>query len=268
MRSTKYLFITSFLSCMVVCLSAPHLWAGGTCSETATESTDATKEEILSEFDPSQQILLDGNFYLGDVPSQIDPNLPQSGEKGPAAISELPDTSKPAPEAETESNVESVVDYLQPYVLGGGDPKETLETLQSKRKKAFDKWWGMGDKLKEQAERARTMQHAAESAAIELKVALDDAMDAEPGSEEAREAGERASDAAKKAEEYAKEAEKAKQEYEKAKEEASKAYDEYEKATEETRKAEKAEAEKQNEAAREAAEKAYEATKHGKSNKK
>ena len=266
MRKKKSVSL-GILFCRVVCLLVPRLRAGGSCSENTTESTDATKEEILSEFDPSQQILLDGNFYLGDVPSQIDSNLPQSEKKGPAAISELPDTSKPATEAETESNVESVVDYLQPYVLGG-DPKETLETLQSKRKKAFDKWWGMGDKLKEQAERARTMQHAAESAAIELKVALDDAMDAEPGSEEAREAAKDVAEAAKKAEEYAKEAEKAKQEYEKAKEEASKAYDEYEKATEETRKAEKAEAEKQNEAAREAAEKAYEATGHGKANKK
>lgn len=88
----KKLVLLGILFSMAVCLSAPRLWAGGSCSDTTTEPTDATNEEILSEFDPSQQILLDGNFYLGDVPSQIDSNLLQSGEKGPGAIGDLPDT--------------------------------------------------------------------------------------------------------------------------------------------------------------------------------
>lgn len=245
----------------VICLLAPRLWAAGCGATTTTPTTAVTSEQILSEFEPMLEFLLFSeirmmdNFYLGDVASQIDfigadiPEIPLSGKKGPAAICDLPDTSK---KASTVSDIEPVVGHLQPFMLESGPVSPTADEAWKRWSKA------RGDEMGKLIELGHA-EEKAEDAARRLGYALNNAMNTEPGSEEARRAGRRVSEAAEEAKETAKEADEAKQEYEKATEEAEKASKEYREATDKAYE----EAEKQNEAAGEAAEKAYEATGHG-----
>lgn len=112
----------------------------------------------------------------------------------------------------TASGVDSVVDHLQPFVLGGPTSEE---------RKAKIAWEKALDKAREADNKAREAREAAKK----LSEALNNAMDAEPGSDEARKAGEEVSKAAKEAKETGKEADKASKEARKATEEAKKASD-------------------------------------------
>ena len=133
--------------------------------------------------------------------------------------------SEPAP------GIESVVDHLQPFVLGGPTSQE------SEYEKAWKKMRDKGSKALDKHDKRREAEKRAKRAAEKLGKALNDTMDAEPGSEEAKKAGEKVGEAAKEAAETAKDADKAKDEYEEAAEEAEKAKNEWKEAFKKVEKA-------------------------------